>query len=147
MLALVSVEGHPLMLEVGVHNFDAARFSFKEMADSTSHYLFIGSLHRIYLPAGSIALIQDGGRGQLIEKPGVHVFDSTTFEFKGIKPATTPFMQVGEAARVLVTAGTVANINIGGVPQQLPPGVHEFTETQNLEYQGSRAQSQSCVIS
>ena len=124
-IALVTVEGEPLILEQGVHNFDAERFFYKQMADATEPYLVILTLHRLFLPEGQIALVAENGKGRLVETPGVHVFDSPTFEYKGMKPSNSDFLSVGEASRVFVRSGTVARLNIGGVPQQLPGGGRE----------------------
>ena len=135
-LALVLLDVEPLMLEPGLHNFDAPRFLFKEMALATAPYLFIGSMHRIFIPAGAIAQIIDGGVGQLIETPGVQVFNSATFEFKGCLPATTPFIRVGAASRIVVAAGTLGKLTVNGSAQLLAPGVHTFTEA-NLTYDGA----------
>ena len=135
-LALVLLDVEPLMLEPGLHNFDAPRFLFKEMALATTPYLFVGSMHRIFIPAGSIAQVINGGVGQLIDSPGVQLFNSPTFEFKGCVPATTPFVRVGAACRIVVAAGTLGKLTVNGSAQLLPPGVHTFTES-NLTYDGA----------
>ena len=135
-LALVMLDVEPLMLEPGLHNFDAPRFLFKEMALATAPYLFVGSMHRLFVPAGAIAQVIDGGVGQLLETPGVHIFNSATFEFKGCVAATTPFVRVGAASRVVVAAGTLGKLTINGAAQLLPPGVHVFTES-NLTFDGA----------
>jgi len=135
-LALVLLDVEPLMLESGLHNFDAPRFVFKQMAEATEPYLFVGSMHRIFVAAGQIALVVDGGVGSLVEEPGVHIFNSATFEFKGTKPSTTAFIRVGAAARMVVLAGTLGKVTINGVAQLMQPGVHTFTEN-NLTYDGA----------
>merc|ERR1711998_135708 len=97
-IALVAVDGQPHLLEHGVYCFDAAAFVYKQMADANTPYLFIDTLHRIFVPEGQIALVTYDGRGELIETPGVHVIDSATFELKSFEKSTTEFMSVGEAS-------------------------------------------------
>ena len=144
-IALVAVDGQPHMLENGVYCFDAAAFVYKQTADAKTPYLFIHTLHRMYLPEGQIALVMYDGRGELIETPGVHVIDSPTFELKGFEKSTVEFMTVGECSRVLVKAGHVGKLNISGSNELLPPGVHEYRETQNVSYEGSSPRT--CVFS
>jgi regulator of protease activity HflC (stomatin/prohibitin superfamily) len=137
-LALATLDVEPLMLQPGVHNYDSPRFTFLRLAAATEPYLAVGSKHRLFLPAGSVALVIDDGRGAIVEEAGVSEYNSPTFEFKGMRPATDAFLRVGAAARVLVNAGFFGKVTIDGTARLLPPGVHRFTEP-NLTYDGAVA--------
>jgi hypothetical protein len=82
-LALCDVE--PLILEPGLHSFNNSRFSYHGTFPATAPYLHVGSMHRIFCPAGSVALIIDNGVGCIEEATGVHIYSSATFEFAGLK--------------------------------------------------------------
>ena len=144
-LALATLDVEPLMLEAGLHNYDNPRFGFKQMADATEPYLFVGSLHRLFMPAGSVALVVDEGVGSIVETTGVRFFNSATFEFKGLVVATKPFIRVGAATRVTIAAGTLGKLTINGVAQLLQPGIHSFNE-QNLIFDGVASATDPVII-
>ena len=45
-------------------------------------YLNVGSLHRLFVSSGSVALVINDGVGAIIDQSGETIFNSATFEYK-----------------------------------------------------------------
>jgi hypothetical protein len=144
-LALALRDVEPLMLEPGLHNVDCPRFTFVGLRSATEPYLNVGSMHRVFVAAGSVALVLNEGVGEILEETGVRTFDSALFEFKGLRPAVDQFMRVGAATRIIVPAGSLGKLNVNGVATLLPPGVHKFRE-QSLRYDGAVDATTSLIV-
>ena len=70
----------------------------------------------------------------------MRLFNSTSFEFRGLVDSAQPFIRVGAATRITFAAGTLGKLTIDGVAQVLQPGIHSFNED-NLTYDVASARA------
>eukprot|EP00443_Scrippsiella_acuminata_P001982 CAMPEP_0115366556 /NCGR_PEP_ID=MMETSP0270-20121206/104868_1 /TAXON_ID=71861 /ORGANISM="Scrippsiella trochoidea, Strain CCMP3099" /LENGTH=559 /DNA_ID=CAMNT_0002789335 /DNA_START=16 /DNA_END=1691 /DNA_ORIENTATION=+ len=94
------------LLPEGTHTVDNAVFEYCGLVDSIEAYINHGSIHIIQVPKGSVGLVFESNFPRLLSE-GVHIYDSPTLKFNGVRSKLDPQIIHGTISRFRVQKGEV----------------------------------------
>jgi regulator of protease activity HflC (stomatin/prohibitin superfamily) len=96
----------PKLLPQGLHAIDNPVFKYEKTVDSKDPYIHHGSIHILQVPKGFVGLVKESNFPRLLGE-GVHVYDSQTFQYDGVKSELSPSIVHGTISRFRVCKGEV----------------------------------------
>jgi regulator of protease activity HflC (stomatin/prohibitin superfamily) len=131
-----------VLLGEGLHVYNEATFRFEKALDTNSVHISHGTIHVIRVPKGKFALVWDGTEGGLQPKmlaEGLHVTDSSLFQFTKTVDVSETVISHGNLHLVRVNKGWVAKVVQDNVPRLLGEGSHWRNST-NFQHVGTASQ-------
>lgn len=102
----ITEQARAKLLPEGTHTVNNAVFEFSGLVQTIDAYINHGTLHIIQVPKGSVGLVSESKRPQLLSE-GVHIYDSATLNFEGIRSKMEPQIIHGTISRFRVQKGEV----------------------------------------
>jgi len=96
----------PKLLAEGLHVVDNPIFEYRGIVNMSDQYIKNGTVHVIQVAKGSLGLIMESSFPRLLEE-GVHIFDSPTLEYVGVKSKLSKVIRHGTITRFRVEMGEV----------------------------------------
>eukprot|EP01138_Halocafeteria_seosinensis_P003298 gb/GECG01003373.1/.p1 GENE.gb/GECG01003373.1/~~gb/GECG01003373.1/.p1 ORF type:complete len:320 (+),score=22.05 gb/GECG01003373.1/:1-960(+) len=106
-IGLCTCDGIPHLLEPGRHVVNNSRFTFTGFVDATKEHIYLGSKHRIIVPAGKIGLGVERGESLFLEAGKTYNICSSTFRLEKFANATDEHVSLGARHRIVVPAGKI----------------------------------------
>ena len=117
----------PRLLKEGEHFAESHLFKFDGMSMVSDTYIAHGSVHRISVQKGFVAMVYHDNKPRLLGE-GDHVIESTAFTFNGTEDIMqSPCIVHGTITILRVTRGTIAMVWQDNEPTFIDePGLFEF---------------------
>lgn len=122
----INENGRPKLLPEGKHVIDENVFTFEGTESAQEQYINHGTIHIIQVPKGSLGLIKNSNKPQMIGE-GLHIYDSATLTYSGVKPKMTQCITHGTITRFRVSRGDVGLAVWKNQPEVIDrPGTYEI---------------------
>jgi len=130
----ITEQARAKLLPEGTHAVDNAVFEYKGLANSLEEYVKHGTIHIIQVPKGSLGLVFESSCPVFLEE-GVHLYDSPTLNFVGIRNKQQPQILHGTISRFRVQKGQVGLAWLDSEPVLIEdPGTYQV-DSANFQFE------------
>jgi len=121
------------LLPEGTHTVNNAVFEYCGLVDSIEAYINHSNIHIIQVPKGSVGLVNESNFPRLLSE-GVHIYDSPTLKFVGLKSKLEPQIIHGTISRFRVQKGEVGLAWLDNEPMLIEdPGTY-LIDSSNFKF-------------
>jgi regulator of protease activity HflC (stomatin/prohibitin superfamily) len=123
-VAKVKKENTPELLGEGTHHLESTNFQYEGTANLNDSVIYHGTITVVRVNRGQVGLAWQDNIPLFLEEPGVHSFDTPTFNFVKHASVTDKVIELGTKKIVTVNSGEVAISYDSGELRILHPGRH-----------------------
>lgn len=143
-LGKATMNGAPLLLDVGVHFVHEPSFVFKGAERVDQPLIRQGPLHVITVPKGTVAPVVVNGEGHFLLE-GRYFVEQARLVLKSSQSLTDEYVCAGTRHRIVVPRGKLGLALEGGEPVLYEPGSVHLVNSALFEYRGSVDVTQQLV--
>jgi len=121
------------LLPEGTHTVNNAVFEYIGLANTIEAYINHGTVHIIQVPKGYLGLVYESNFPRLLSE-GVHIYDSPTLNFVGVKSKLDPQIIHGTISRFRVQKGEIGLAWLDNEPRLIEdPGTY-LVDSSNFNF-------------
>jgi regulator of protease activity HflC (stomatin/prohibitin superfamily) len=136
LIGLGTLNGFPLLLDVGVHFINEAGFQFSETKRVDEAVITLGPLNIITVARGKVAPVLVNGEGHFLSE-GRHFVNQSRFVLLGNNSLTDEYIYAGTRHRIVVPRGKLGLAFEQGEPVLYEPGSIHLVNSPLFSYKGS----------